>query len=190
MRFYLQAATAAAIAAISSHAIAGQPIFLTPAGTPVLPTVLYELGYATSGPFQTSAGIAGFTDTLVSIGLPSKATVKLCNIQVAWFDWNGALAGVSGPDGGLPLTPGMTLEFTTDATGNPGSYQPFQQNIFRDTDTPFEGYAQIRTDTTCPKSLLRVDAEFATQTQSGAGGPPVVNYKVINVMAPAGAKGY
>jgi hypothetical protein len=183
--------TAAALAAVSaSPALAGQPVIATPAGTAKLSTVLYEVDYATAGPLQQGSGFVGQADTIVSIGLPLKSAGKECNIQVAWYDWNGALAGVSGPFG---LTPGVTFEFTTSINvGNPVEYAPFQENVFSDNKAPFEGYAQILTDTSCASTQkLRVDAEFVTLSMPASGGEAVgIRYKSINVTNVKGATGY
>jgi hypothetical protein len=192
MRSLMQAAIAA-ISLTSSFgtAMAAQPVFVTPPGTPLLPALLYEIDYATTGRLAGSTG-AGMVDTIVSIGLPAKSTGAKCNIQVAWFDWNGVLAGVSGPNGGLPLTPGVTLEFTTSTTGVQAEYPPFFENIFSDIKSPFEGYAQIRSDASCPApQKLRVDAEFVTFTVPPTGANiGTVNYKPITVTNPKGVTGY
>lgn len=183
--FAYAAAAAAALASLASPALAAQPVIPTPAGTPTLPIVLYEIDYATSGRIKGP----GVADTIVSLGLPNRPLGTKCAIQVAWFDWNGAPAGVSGPVG---LTPGMTLEFTTSVNlGNPLEYPPYQENVFRSSRVPFEGFAQIRSDDTCPATLrLRTDAEFATLTTPATGAPGVVAFKPITVTNRNGTTGY
>lgn len=183
--FAYAAAAAAALASLAQPAFAAQPVIGTPAGTAVLPIVLYEIDYATAGRIKGP----GLVDTIVSLGLPNRPLGTNCPIQVAWFDWNGALAGVSGP---VALTPGLTFEFTTSANlGNPLEYPPYQENVFRSRRVPFEGYAQIRTNDTCPSTLkLRTDVEFATLTVPATGAPGVVAFKPITITNPRGTTGY
>lgn len=183
--FAYAAAAAAALASLAQPAFAAQPVIPTPAATATLPIVLYEIDYATAGRIKGP----GVVDTIVSLGLPNRPLATNCPIQVAWFDWNGAPRGVSGP---VNLTPGLTFEFTTSVNlGNPLEYPPYQENVFRSSRVPFEGYAQIRTNDTCPSTLkLRTDAEFATLTVPATGAPGVVAFKPITITNRTGTTGY
>jgi len=188
MRF---STTLCVLTALSSvPALAAQPVIVGP--YPTLTTVYYDVDYAVSGTSQLGVK----SDTIISIGLPSSVNVTGCQAQVQWFDWNGALAGLSGPSSptaAIPtLAPGQTLEFTSSPTAVPGEYPDFVENVFRDTKTSFEGYAQIRVACSNGATLrgLRVDAEFVTQTPVGAGVPPLISSKTINVTKPAGLVGY
>ena len=187
------AALAAAMTGLSAiPAKAAQPVILPP--YPLLNQVLYDVDYAVASVSSTGTT----ADTIISIGLTSSVKTQGCAAQVDWFDWNGAPAGLSGPGlntaGGLiTLVPGMTMEYTTSSNGNPNNYPDFQENVFRNLTTPFEGYAQIRIVCTGGAAIkaLSVDAEFATQTPSGiAGAPPDITTKTINVTKPTGVVGY
>jgi len=183
---------AVAVTMIAAPAVvwAAQPHNATPAATVALPNLLFEVDYAVAG--ATSVGnTIEMVDTIVSIGLASTATVK-CDIQVAWFDWNGVGMGFSGDGLGAisNLFPGETLEFTTsNNVAAPLTYFPFEENVFRSTKAFFEGHAQIRSD--CPTSdKVRADAEFATLTIPSGATSGTVNYKVINISRPTGIVGY
>jgi hypothetical protein len=168
-------------------AAATPPVFPTPAGTARLPVVLYEVDYATSGPIQSQT-ISGTADTIVAIGLPQADKPDTCNIQVAWYDWDGHPAGLSGP---VALAGGQTLEFTSSTnTALPTEYPPFIEHVFRSSSAAFEGYAQITTDTACLAKRLRVDAGFVTNSQV-IGGKPAdsTRYKEINVTSRLGLAG-
>jgi hypothetical protein len=188
MRTLFRMTFAAALTAIAAPALAQQPVFPTPPGTALLPLALYEIDYATAGKLAQQSGFTGNADTIISIGLGAKAPVKKCQLQVAWYDWNGVLAGVSGP---AIVNAGTTLEFTTSVnTGNQFEYEPFQENVFSDLQGPFEGYAQIRNDGNCPKDKLRVDAEFAVLSTLSGTANYAVKYKSIAVTNLAGVAGY
>ena len=117
---------------------AAQSYVITPAGTALLPNVLYVLPYAVSdhaGTAQTvtaltstrgtiTGGSVFKTETIVSIGLP--VGVRGCQVQVEWVDWNGTSVGVSGP---APLTGAQTFEFTT-AVSPAVRYPPYVLNVF------------------------------------------------------------
>ena len=185
-RIIVTTTVALAIAGLSLPALAAQPVIVTPSAAPLLPVVLYEIDYATAGRAQTPFGLAK-VDTLVSIGLPAASLAKGCNIQVAWFDWNNAPAGVSGA---VALAAGWTFEFTTSVNHlTPVEYPPFQENVFRNNAVPFEGHAQIRTDAACAAKALRVDAEFVIETMTAAGTVGAFAYKPINVTNTAGNSG-
>jgi hypothetical protein len=186
-----------AVAALSTSAAlaAPQPIIVGP--YPILQQTLYDVDYAVSSLAANSPQGIG-ADTIISIGLPSKVNVVGCQAQVDWFDWDGTPAGLSGP-GNLPtgapnlLVPGHTLEYTTSSNANPNNYPHYQENVFRDKTTPFEGYAQVRIQ--CPTlvslAALRIDAQFLTTNPSGKTGfPPGIKSKTINVTKTAGLVGY
>ena len=186
---------AAASCLAAAPVIAGQPIYLGP--YPLVQQVFYDVDYAVSSAAASSVGGVS-ADTIISIGLPSSVKTTGCAAQVDWFDWDGTPAGLSGPPvnsaGGLiTLVPGQTLEFTTSSNGLPNNYPNFQENVFRDKSTPFEGYAQIRVVCTGAAAIkaLSVDAEFATQNPSfKTGYPPTIKTKTINVTKPTGIVGY
>jgi hypothetical protein len=93
-------------AAMATPAGAAQPVILTPAATPLLPTIIYVLPYAVS--FLT--GGVPDAETVVTIGTEKKlisSSGALCNIQVEWLDWDGTTAGVSGP---VPLVPAFPAD--------------------------------------------------------------------------------
>jgi hypothetical protein len=186
----MQGAVAATMIAFPAWVWAAQPHNATPAGTVALPNLLFEVDYAVAG--GTSVGnTVELVDTIVSIGLASNGTVK-CDIQVAWFDWNGVGIGFSGDGLGVisNLFPGETLEFTTsNNVAAPLAFFPFDQNVFRSTAAAFEGHAQIRSS--CPTSdKIRADAEFVTLAIPSGAQSGTVNYKVINISRPAGIVGY
>jgi hypothetical protein len=188
MRTLIRASFGALLTAIALPALAAQPVLVTAPGTALLPTLMYEVDYATAGPLDPHSGFAGQADTIISIGIPAKAPVPKCQLQVAWYDWNGTLVGVSGPAG---IGVGTTYEFTTSVnSGNPVEYAPFQENVFSDNKAPFEGYAQIRNDGNCGKDKLRVDAEYVTLSAFNGTNNVAEQTKPINVTAPAGATGY
>jgi hypothetical protein len=169
---------------IGFAANAAQPVFVTPVNAPLLPNLLYEVDYAVSSGPQTQSRY----DTIVTLSLPAKnSAANGCSLQVRWFDWNGAAAGLSG---GFLLPPGPSMEFTSSVNSAlPGEYVPFIENVFRSTKIAFEGYAQVYTN--CPVTTkLRIDAEFVTLTVPAAGGPAAFEYKPINVTRPTGAVGY
>lgn len=185
---------ATALVALAAPAFAGQPVVPTPLEVPVLPNIAYEVDYATSTGGPNTAGTVDVArtsrvDTIVSIGLPSRATVKTCPIQVVWFEFDGSVAGISGAPTAINL--GETMEFTT--SGNlavPTEYFPVQENIFRNKFIPFEGYAQIRTDASCASVKLRVDAEYMTLTLNKATGDYSVAAKPVTVTGRTGLTGY
>ena len=163
------------------------PVITTPPGTARLPVVLYEVDYATSGAIQ-SQSISGTADTIIAIGLPLADRADTCNLQVAWYDWNGHTAGVSGP---VALSWGQTLDFTSsNNSALPTEYPPYIEHVFRSSSVAFEGYAQITTDTSCLAKRLRVDAGFITNSQV-VGGKPAdsTRYKEINVTNRTGVAG-
>jgi hypothetical protein len=183
------------VCASALPAVAAQVIIQPPYSA--LNTVVYDVDYAVSTGQDTATAFPA--DTIVSIGLPASFKSGLCQAQVAWFDWDGTAAGLSGPGTdpktGAPYTlaPGETLEFSTSFNAAPNNYPDFQENVFRNSSATFEGYAQVRVqcDSATTAQALRVDAEFATR-QPGpvANGPPVVTTKTINVTAPTGLLGY
>jgi hypothetical protein len=152
-----------------SASAAPQAVTLTPAAPPVLPTVLYQLTYAVSdhrGTTQpTGSGVSA--ETVVSLGLPLGFTAS-CRAQVQWIEWNGTIAGYSGP---AQLVPGATLEFTT--VNDPAVITtPYIANVFSNIVSPrtFEGHARIRVD--CPVSGLRVNAAYLTDIVPSSTGTP------------------
>jgi hypothetical protein len=174
----------ASLMAMSVEAYAlPQPVFVTPPVPPVLPNLLYEIDYAVSAGNVLPPPAA--SNTIVSLGLPANSPVKGCLLQIAWFDWNGAPAGFSGP---FPVALGQTFEFTSSGSAAPFEYKPFTENVFRNPQSPaFEGYAKVLSN--CPVGTkLRVDAEFVTATPPGVAQS--FEYKSINVTNPAGAIGY
>ena len=179
---------AASMLAIAGQAYAGQPAFPSAPQGP-LPVLLYEVDYAVAGPVNSSQPAAGYADTIVTIGLPASIKGVSCPINVVWYDWNGVQVGNSGP---VPLTAGLTYEFTTSNSGNQTEYVPFQENVFNSSSAPFEGYAQVTLDpSNCPTvKKLRIDAEFVEILQQPPGSPPTIHYKVINVTNKTGASGY
>jgi hypothetical protein len=181
-------------AAMATPAGAAQPVILTPAGTPLLPTILYVLPYAVS--FLT--GSVPDAETVVTIGtekhLLIPGTTVPCNIQVEWLDWDGTSVGVSGP---VPLAPAFpadgSWEFTTEVSpggglGAPPLF-PFILNVYSNLSGPFEGKANIRTD--CPSTTkLTVDAEFVVvQPTASTSTPGSFKYKTIQVVKITGNVG-
>jgi hypothetical protein len=194
-------AGASVLALLAVPALAGQPVFLGP--YPALPTVLYDLDYAVSVPVPAGS-VGPAADTIVSIGLgASEKVTGSCYAQVAWFDWDGAPAGLSGPPldasgAPIPLAPGITFEYTTSTNGVPVNYPDFQENVFRNITSPsgsvlpFEGYAQVKIGCTTSILLkaLRVDAEFVTRYSASTDPTDPLQRKTINVSKAAGIVGY
>ena len=180
-RVVFLAGAALAISTLAPAAEAAQTVYVTPAAAALLPTVRFDLGYAVAGRQATEQGVLTNADTIVSIGLSSGVTAT-CYVQLAWYDWNGVLTGVSG---GYPVGPGRTYEFTTSVNSlQPGEHPPYVENIFRNTSKPFEGYAQIRSN--CTTVPMRADAQFVL-TDAKTPSPPT--YKPIRIMKTTGLVG-
>jgi hypothetical protein len=179
--------------AMATPAGAAQPIILTPAATPLLPTIIYVLPYAVSA----LTGSVPDAETVVTIGTEKKlisSTGALCNIQVEWLDWDGTSVGVSGP---VPLVPAFpadgSWEFTTEVSpggglGAPPLF-PFILNVYSNLTGPFEGHANIRTD--CASTTkVTVDAEFVVVEPTGSTNNSVTTkYKTIQVVKLVGNVG-
>lgn len=122
----------------------------------------------------------------MAIGSDSAAS-KGCTYQVEWENFDGTLAGVSGP-AAPPV--GGTLVFTTQAA--PGiSLYPYTFGVYSDLKGPFEGHAHIRV--TCPAGVappktFRVDAGFV-KVESTSSGSLDFEYKAIEIVKPAGNAG-
>lgn len=178
--------TAVLCAGVAASA-AVQPKHFTPAAVLPLPNVLYVLPYAVSDHTgiaqETGSGVTA--ETVVSIGLPFGAP-RTCNVQVQWLEFDGAIAGYSGP---YPVSGSQTLEFTTAVRDLP-ILTPFNQNVFSNLiDKTFEGFARIRTDCTAI-SRLRADAKYVTDFSSTTSTPSTrIKRQEIKVVPIAGNTG-
>ena len=154
----------------------------------MLPNILYVLPYAVSDHtgLAQPAGSGVSAETIVSIGLPFPQTAA-CQGQVEWVEFNGVVAGYSGP---FPIAGALTYEFTT-AFNQAVIITPFNQNVFSNLrDKTFEGHARIRSN--CPAtSQLRVDAKYVTDFfVAGSAAPSTrVKRQEIKVVRPAGNVG-
>ena len=165
------------------------PAIFTPAATPVLATpIIYTVPYAVSTEPVVPAAGATFPDaeTVVAIGSDSAAT-KGCAYQVEWENFDGTLAGVSGP-AAPPV--GGTLVFTTQAAAGIPLY-PYTFGVYSDLTGPFEGHAHIRV--LCPAGVappktFRVDAGFV-KVEATSSGSLDFEYKAIEIVKPAGNAG-
>lgn len=173
---------------------AAQPIITAP--YVLAPTVLYDVDYAVSHP-ATAGAVSTRAETIISIGLPFSVHVTKCFAQVAWYDWDGTSAGLSGnsPAGGDVLISGHTLEYvTTPTAASPAEFPPYIENVFRDKASDFEGHAEIRI--TCPSGVtppkaLRVDAHWVTAEPNPANpNTPERRYQPINITKKTGLVGY
>lgn len=173
-RNILRGAFAALAAIAAGAASAAQPTWVTPGGTALAFAPVYAIPYAVSG--RGTAGTVGrVSETVVTVGVNGSGTA--CQIQVEWRDWNGVLAGVSGP---FVVGPEQTLEFTTfPFVTPPQTPAPFTLNVFRSSDIPFEGHAKVRSS--CPSGArLRVNAQ-AVITDPNFGNAEYVHIKVTRV---------
>ena len=186
-RLTASAACVATMLSASAALAAPQPKFLTPGQPAVLPNVLYVLPYAVSDHtgLAQQAGSGVSAETIVSIGLPFPPPGP-CQVQVQWVEFNGVIAGYSGPRN---IVGGATLEFTTAI--NPAVIiTPFNQNVFSNLEDPFEGHARIRSNCLAT-SRLRVDAKYVTDFFVAGSTAPSTRVKrhEIKVVRPAGNVG-
>jgi hypothetical protein len=166
------------------------PAIFTPAATPVLATpIIYTVPYAVSTEPVAPAGGVTLLDaeTVVAIGSDSAAS-KGCGYQVEWENFDGTLAGVTGP-AAPPV--GGTLVFTTQAAAVLPLY-PYTFGVYSDLTGPFEGHAHIRV--ICPAGVappkaFRVDAGFVRVEPTASGDCCNFNYKAIEIVKPAGNSG-
>jgi hypothetical protein len=188
----------AAAAVVLATAASGfpPPAIFTPAATPVLATpVIYTVPYAVSTePVAPAGGITLLdAETVVAIGSDSAAT-KGCAYQVEWENFDGTLAGVSGP--AVVPAPGGTLVFTTQSATPLVPpilpLYPYTFGVYSDLTGPFEGHAHIRvtcpTGTTPPKAF-RVDAGFVRVQPTETGACCGFNYKAIEIVKATGNTG-
>jgi hypothetical protein len=182
---------AAAAAFVTAASGFPPPAIFTPAGTPVLATpIIYTVPYAVSTePIIPGAGPT-FPDaeTVVAIGFDS-AAFGGCAFQVEWENFDGTLAGVSGP-AAMPV--GGTLVFTTQAAAGIPLY-PYTFGVYSDLTGPFEGHAHIRVKCptgVAPPKAFRVDAGFVrVQGDPSTGACCGFNYKAIEIVKPIGNLG-
>lgn len=167
--------TIAVLLAATGALAAPQPLVPTAPGTALLPNSVYEIVYAVSG-FVDDNQQTTPSETVVTVGHLRTAPTT-CRVQVQWIDWDGTSVGVSGP-ASIPI--GGSLEFTTRTA--PFSAGHFVQNVFRENDKPFEGYARVRT--TCPvETTFRIDATVYDLTfNAGGGRPSVLEYEDVKVV--------
>jgi hypothetical protein len=196
IRIMFGAAAAAAFATAASGF--PPPVIFTPAATPVLATpIIYTVTYAVSTEPVVPAGGITFpaAGTVVAIGSDS-AAAKGCAYQVEWENFDGTLAGVSGP-AAVPA-PGGTLVFTTQFASPavpppPVPLFPYTFGVYSDLTGPFEGHAHIRV--ICPTGVkppaaFRVDAGFVrVQGDPSTGACCGFNYKAIKIVKPTGNVG-
>jgi hypothetical protein len=125
---------------------------------------LYRLSYARS----LNPAVGPKAETVVSIVNTNPVP---CDLQVNWLNPAGAVIGMSGP---VAVPPNGTLEFTTANMAE--VIQPILPDVFRNTNTNFEGSALIFTPNCPADTLLGVNATMLSYY------PP--NF-VANVTAPA-----
>jgi hypothetical protein len=179
---------ACAVAALGSAASwAGPPAIFTPPATPVLPTApIYSLPYAVSTSPASTPTSFPIAETVVAIGWDSAVSPPpaSCGFQVEWENFDGTLAGVSGP---AAMPANGTLVFTTQAAAVAPLF-PYTFGVYSDLTGPFEGQAHVRVKcpagTALPKS--RLDAGFVVVELTGSGACCSNRYKAIDVVKPAG----
>lgn len=172
-RAALLTAFAAAVVPVAVSAQV-QPTWRTPAGTGLaFQSTSYVIPYATSLPPLGIPTQDLTAETVVTVG--ANGAGNGCNVQVAWFDFNGALAGVSGPF----LVPAEnTLEFTSHFAP-PGIWSQGQLNVFRNNASQFEGHAKVRSS--CGAGVrLRVNAQVVT-TDAQSGENKYIHVKVVKL---------
>lgn len=159
-------------AAIAAPAHAQQPQFQTPNNTPVQGVPAYAIPYATE--------VFRSISTVITVG--NTETAVACPVQVVWYDWNNAVAGVSGP---FVVAPGQTFEFTTAFLGTSQPNPPFIQNVFKSNELSFEGHAKVHV-LNCPPTLrLRLNAQTIATDQANG----LIEYKHIKVVRVPGNVG-